>query len=74
MRQYVIYQNPIDFPGKVVARGFTIGPGWLEPDGGPLYVGTSLTDARIAIARRDPGLIRISAEYSDEPQIVEVWI
>jgi hypothetical protein len=74
MRQYVIYLNPTDYPGKAVVRGFSIGPGWIEPDAGPLYVGNSMAEARAVILARDPGLIRMDAGFGDEPQIFEIWI
>jgi hypothetical protein len=74
MRQFVVYRNPVDFPGRIVVRGFTIGIGVITPDPAPTYIGESVYAARQAIRAIDPGLIQLWPSRDDEPQIVEIWI
>lgn len=71
---YVLYNNPLDYPGKYVARRFLVGdPAFPDgiPDRLPLVVAESLADARRALPA---GLCNINRSNGDEPHIVEVWI
>lgn len=64
---WTIYENPKDFPGKFVARYF---------------VGTKPTSAFLTADSIDPlrehmmrlGLVHISRQPGDEPQIREIWL
>jgi hypothetical protein len=74
LRCYSIYQNPRDYPGKIVVRGTTIAGGTCEPDETAVYIGESLNDARAVIEALDPNLICFPRDENDEPQIVETWL
>ena len=64
---YVIYKNPIDYPGKFVTRKW-IG---LCPKIEPEIVGDTLYDARRAVP---VGLYCLPRFDADDPSILEVWI
>lgn len=72
MRQYAVYCNPVDYPGQIVVRRFTIFVGRVEPDPEPLYVGPSLDAARRCLPAK--GLIRVPRQPQDLPSLVEVWL
>jgi hypothetical protein len=63
---WVIYDNPLDAPGKFVARRHT-----LDGPTDEAYEADSLEDARGLIP---DGLVRMPRDGRDEPQIVETWI
>ncbi len=69
---YVIYDSPLDYPGKHVLRRWTVIPMELAPDPEPLAVVDTLEEARTALPV--DGLVNIGRYLEDEPQIVEVWI
>lgn len=71
MNQFVVFINPLDYPGKVVVMEFVIESGKLHARQEPTYVGDSLDAARRAIP---VGLLNIGRTPVDEPQIVEVWV
>ena len=71
MRQYVIYFNPSDFPGRYVVRGWTAGIGECQPDAEPLGVVDNLEAAR---AKIPPGLHRLSRLPGEDSVIVETWL
>lgn len=72
IRQYVIYHNARDYPGKYVVRGVTIRRRDIQPDGEPLAVVDTLDQARAAIPPAAD--VCITRSDNDEPQIVETWI
>jgi hypothetical protein len=71
---YTVYQNPIDFPGKVVVRGCSVGGEGVKHDAATIFVGHSIADARAAILAVAPGAVPLSRWEDDEPQIVEIWL
>jgi hypothetical protein len=71
MDLYVVYHNPLDFPGKYVIRRQTAGPGGrITIAAEPLAVGT-LDQVRAALP---PGLTRLERSPGDVPSIFEVWV
>jgi len=71
MYQYVIYENPTDYPGKYVVRRWLIGRGTVTPDAEPLAVLDALSDARMFVP---DGLYMMPRELEDDPAVLEVWI
>jgi hypothetical protein len=67
----VIYENPLDYPGKFVARRQWASAGRVEVEPEPLIVGDSLTEVRGVIP---DGMVCLDRDPSDEPQIVECWV
>jgi len=63
---WVIYENPLDAPGKFVVRRHT-----LDGPTEEAYQVDTLDGAREVVPI---GLVRIPRETWDEPQIVETWI
>ncbi|MFC7462310.1 hypothetical protein [Hydrogenophaga defluvii] len=63
---WVVYDNPVDFPGRFVARK------WLNdtPTAETLQSST-LEELR---SRLPPGLYRLERADSDDAKIVETWI
>jgi hypothetical protein len=71
MDLYVVYHNPLDFPGQYVIRKQTAGPGGrITIAAEPLAFGT-LDQVRAALPA---GLVRLERAPEDDPCIVEVWI
>lgn len=70
---WVVYRNPLDYPGRFVTRcQYAIaGTEEVRPCRVPSYVGGSLDEARDAIP---PDAVCIGREPGDEIQIVEVWL
>lgn len=70
--QYVIYNNPRDYPNKFVVRRFAIIVDMPLADMEPIGVVNSLHEAR--------ALVPVNFDFKmprlprDEPQIVEVWM
>ena len=67
---WTIFKNPIDFPGKFVARKSRIGVGVVEPTE-EHHVADSLEAAREMLP---PFLFNLGREPLDERHIVESWI
>ena len=68
---WVIYFDPIDYPGQYVARRHDVTPGRVIP-GVRCRVTNNLASAR-AIPE-SLGMVNIGRQPGDEPQIVEVWV
>lgn len=64
---YAIYDNPKDFPGKIVVRRWSD----TTPDQEPTAVCENIETARAAIP---PGYYRMPPEPGDDPVIKEVWM
>lgn len=63
---WVVYDSPIDLPGRFVARK------WLNDQATPeLLQATSLDDLR---GKLPQGLFRIERDPTDDAKIVESWI
>ena len=63
---WVVYDSPIDLPGRIVARK------WLNDQPTPV-----LLQARSLAKIWDklpPGLVRLDRHPTDDPKIVESWI
>lgn len=72
LRQFVVYRNPKDHPGKFVVREWKIVAGNSEPVpcGEPTAIVDTLAQAR---ARIPADLINVGRFHNDDPAIVEVW-
>jgi hypothetical protein len=68
---WTIYEKPKDFPDGYIARRFEVGGG-----GAPVATRDTLTgkldDIRQALWKA--GLMKLSRQDGDEPQIVESWL
>lgn len=70
---WVVYQNPCDYPGKVVVRGQDVVRGLVEPrPHATCKVYDKLCRARLPLARMR--LYRMARHPSDDPCIVETWM
>lgn len=70
--QYVVYQNPIDYPGKFVVRRFFIGNSMVAPELQPFAVTNTLDAARKSIPETHGYMLERLNQ--DEPQIKEIWM
>jgi len=68
---YTIYDNPTDYPGRVVLRRFDVTKDGTVADPEPLYVGGSVAEARASIPR---GLARFDRSPSDPMSVVETHL
>lgn len=76
LRQWVVYDNPSDHPGKFVAREWLIYPaseGGARPSEVTCYVDEYLENVRRFIQAVAPDSFRIARSPEDDPVIVEVW-
>jgi len=64
---YVVYEDPKDFPGKLVLRRWV----GLTPDPEPLIVATELKEIRETIPDH---CVPINRFDDDDAKIKEVWI
>lgn len=80
LTQWVIYDNPRDFPGMFVAREWLIGP--VADRGGAVavrpsevtpYVDPYLENCRRFIQTVAPGSFCLMRSPEDDPTIVETW-
>lgn len=72
-RAFTIYENPSDFPGKFVVRGWTINEsGQLLVDAEPTAVVNTLVNARQAVPADCCAMLNRS--HLDDPVIKEVWL
>lgn len=68
---YVVYANPLDYPGRYVVRRQGVSRGRVDIDPEPLGVVDTLDQARDLLP---PGLTWLDRQPGDEPQIVECWL
>jgi hypothetical protein len=70
---YVIYFNPLDFPGEYVLRRWRVDPVTTHPipDLHPVVVSDDIEEARKLVPM---GLVRIHRHPSDDIAIVETWL
>jgi hypothetical protein len=66
-----LYKDPLDWPGKYVARIFTLFENCAVPHAFPLAVADTVDEILPLIPH---GLVFIPRHPSDEPQIVGVWV
>lgn len=69
---WTVYDKPLDYPGKFVARQWVVRRG--EPE--PLPTGQLIVAPTLDVVRRmlPPGLYRLDRSEGDEPHIVETWM
>jgi hypothetical protein len=70
--QYVIFSDPLDYPGQFVVRRFYFVGGKALPELQPVGVKNTLEEARQLIPETHGYMI--SRLPQDEKQIVEVWM
>ena len=70
MSQWVVYDHPLDYPDKFVARRWDIYVGVLSATD-DLHLAETLDEARLLIP---PGLYRLARFEDDDPCIVEIWL
>lgn len=71
---FAVYDGPSDYPEMVVVRRWVSdASGAIVPDAEPLALGLSVDDARDALRRLRPGMIKLDRHALDDPAIVEVW-
>jgi hypothetical protein len=68
---FTIYRDPLDNPGRIVVRRFTIHANDPRADREPLYVGDSLDEARAHVPL---GLICFTRDEGDDRAVVESWM
>lgn len=68
--QFVVYEKPLDYPGKFVLRKWEVQANKLIP------VPEVVTEDSIEKLRKHipRGMIRMERHPQDEPQIVEIWL
>ena len=71
MLVYTIYDNPTDYPGRVVLRRFTVTKDGTAADPDPIYVGNSVAEARAAVPA---GHVRIDRSPADPTCVVETHL
>jgi|JXWR01.1.fsa_nt_gb hypothetical protein len=67
---WVIYNSPVDLPGRFVARKWLLG----QPENQPtpeLLQGKTLEEVRGKLPK---GLVRFPREVHDDPNIIESWV
>lgn len=70
LEMFVIYQNTSDYPGRTVARKFTITSKGQIPDDN--VIESRLEDLRKRF--QSMGLVCLDRHPTDDPVIVETWV
>lgn len=68
---YTIFNNPTDYPGKMVVRKFTAIAGKVIPSAEPLCICDTLQECRAQIPQ---GLILTARSPEDDHAIIESWL
>ena len=63
---WVVYDSPLDLPGRFVARKWV-----LDKPTAEILQGKTLEEVR---AQLPPGLVCLARADEDDPKIVETWI
>jgi hypothetical protein len=71
---WVVYTNPADIPGKVVARLFLKYNAEDFKATDEAVIGDTLGEVRIRLIRIDRRLRYVPRHEFDEPQITEMWM
>lgn len=71
MEMYVVYENPLDYPGLYVVRKWTVGKDGPVPNEKPLKVHGLLSVVHEAIPK---GLAPVLRDPQDDLCIKEIWI
>jgi len=71
---FTVYENPRDYPGRIVVRRFDVSAGGAVADPEPLAIVDTLDEARAAIKRVHPGAAWVQRNPSDDDPIVECWL
>ena len=69
----VLYMDPRDFPGRLVARGWIVGRGFLIMQGLPWVMPPRALD-RVQEVLRDQGFVRVQLPPDHDQNILEEWI
>jgi hypothetical protein len=69
LKQYAIYDHPIDYPDSFVVREWLVRPG--EVDVGDARIAATLEEARAMIPA---GATLVEAGDFGDPKIIEVWM
>lgn len=67
---WTIYNRPLDYPDKIVAREFIIRPQGAVASG-EMFVADTIAEARALLP---PGLVSLGRQDADDPVIVESLI
>lgn len=70
---WVVYADPVDFPGLYVARKHVVEPEYTAPSEN-FFVAENLTALRKLINMAYPRLVRRPRDEEDDPTIVETWL
>ncbi len=70
LHMWTIYHNPVDHPGRFVARRFEVGTHSVTPTR-DMYTADTLAEVRALLPF---GLIYTPRQVGDDATIVEVWI
>lgn len=73
LEQWVIYDSPIDYPGKFVARKFLITRSGFFPTE-TTFIEDNLDAVRSQVCNNDPNLVMLPRFAGDDRKIVETWI
>src|SRR4029078_5418964 len=71
---FTVYENPRDYPGRIVVGLFDVSVGGTLADPEPLAIVDTLDEARAAIKRVYPGAAWVQRNPSDDDPIVEGWL
>jgi hypothetical protein len=71
LEMWTVYDHPKDFPKEYVARKFVVDQDGARPTDN-IIVSTSLKYLRYRLMSR--GLVALTRNLDDEPQIVETWL
>lgn len=66
---WTIYQRPLDYPDKYVARLYM-----LDKPTGRLFIADTLEAVRAAVLDAYPELFCIARQPNDHPSVIEVWL
>lgn len=69
---WTVYDRPLDYPDKVVARRWEVGPGGSVTATPDVLGAETLDDIRRFF--EDRGLYCLTRQPGDDPAIVETWL
>ena len=72
LAMWTVYQHPLDYPNKFVARRWDIEPGVTKPSASVII--TPDLQTLQDILQFEMGLVRQVRWPQDDPTIVEVWL
>jgi len=66
---WTVYESPLDYPERFVARRWTINPAPSPTD--DVIVADDMSSLQ---AMMPPGMVRMPRQPGDDPVIVETWV